>query len=91
MVSEAWTMVESARTMTQLYTDSVLPQAEQSLASARASYETDRGDFLDLLDAWRSLLGLRIEYEESRAEYWKGRADLARAVGDPSMLGVHDE
>jgi outer membrane protein TolC len=91
MVSEAWAVVESARTMTLLYTDSVLPQAEQSLAAARAGYETDRGGFLDLLDAQRSLLRLRLEYEESRAEYLKGRADLARAVGDPEMLGVRDE
>jgi outer membrane protein TolC len=91
MVSEAWTMVESARTMTLLYADSVLPQAEQALASTRAGYEGDRGDFLDLLDAQRSLVRLRLEYQEARAEYLKGRAELARAVGDPAMLGVRDE
>jgi outer membrane protein TolC len=91
MVSEAWTMGAAARTMMRLYADSVLPQAEQAVASARAAYATSRASFLDLLDAQRSLLQFRLAYEEAVTEYLKSRADLALAVGDRALLGVGDE
>lgn len=91
MVREAWTMVATSRATVNLFTHSVLPQAEQSLASARAAYETDRAGFLDLLDSVRTLLQFRLEYEESLAEYLKSLADLGLAVGDLRMLGGTDE
>jgi outer membrane protein TolC len=91
MVRDAYTMVSTSRTLVDLYRDSVLPQAEQSLASARAAYETDRVGFLELLDAQRSLLDFRIEYQDALAMYLKSLADLGVAAGDITMLGVTDE
>jgi outer membrane protein TolC len=74
--------------MARLYADSVLPQADQAVASARVAYETDRAGFLDLLDAQRSLLQFRLEHEQAVVEYLKSRADLVLAVGDMALLGV---
>jgi len=91
MVREAWTMVSTGRTLVTLYRTSVLPQAEQSLASTRTAYETDRVDFLNLLDSQRSLLQARLDYQMAITDYMKSRADLGLAVGDPAMLGVSDE
>jgi len=91
MVREAWTMASAARTLVHLYRASVLPQAEQALASTRASYETDRASFLDLLDSQRSLLRARLEYETALTDYLKSRAELGLAVGDPALLRIdHD-
>jgi outer membrane protein TolC len=91
MVREAYAMVASARAMTHLYRDSVLPQAEASLASSRAAYETNKAGFLDLLDAQRMLLDSRMGYLDATADYLKSRAALGLAVGDPEMLGVKYE
>jgi outer membrane protein TolC len=91
MVRDAWTMMTTSRTQVNLYRDSVIPQAEQSLASARTAYETNRAGFLDLLDAQRSLLESRLEYQTALVDYLKSRADLGLAVGDPRLLGVPHE
>jgi outer membrane protein, heavy metal efflux system len=91
MVRETCAMVASARAMTHLYRDSILPQAEASLASSKAAYETNRAGFLDLLDAQRMLLDSRMGYLDATADYLKGRAALGLAVGDPEMLGVKYE
>ncbi len=91
MVRDAWTMASTTRTLVNLYRDSVLPQAEQSLASTRAAYETNRVDFLNLLDSQRSLLMARLEYEEAITDYLKSRADLGLAVGDAQLLGANHE
>jgi outer membrane protein, heavy metal efflux system len=91
MVREAYAMVSSARAMSHLYRDSILPQAEASLASSKAAYETNRAGFLDLLEAQRMLLDSRMGYLDATADYLKGRAALGLAVGDPEMLGVKYE
>jgi outer membrane protein TolC len=91
MVRDAYTMASTSKTLVELYRDSVLPQAQQSLASARAAYETDRVGFLELLDAQRSLLDFRLEYQDALAMYLKSLADLGVAVGDFAMLGVSHE
>lgn len=88
MVRDAWTMVTTARTLVDLYRVSVLPQAEQTLASTRSAYETNRVDFLSLLDSQRALLQTRLEFEEAVTDYLKSQADLALATGDARLLGV---
>lgn len=91
MTRESLAMAVAARETLSLYRDSVLPQAEASLASSKAAYETGRAGFLDLLEAQRMLLDSRMGFAEAKAEYLKGRATLGLAVGDPEMLGVSHE
>jgi outer membrane protein, heavy metal efflux system len=91
MVRDAYAMAVAARAMARLYRESVLPQAEASLASSKSAYETGRSGFLDLLDAQRMLLESRIGYQDAIAELTKSRAALGLAVGDPKMLGVEYE
>lgn len=45
-----------------LYRTTILPQAEQSLESARAGYRAGKGGFLDLIDTQRAWRGFQLEY-----------------------------
>jgi len=61
----------------------VLPQAEQSLRAAEAGYEAGKTDFLDLVDANRTLLDAKREYYEYAAGYagWQGRIKALTGEG----------
>ncbi|NIR48232.1 TolC family protein [candidate division KSB1 bacterium] len=64
-----------------LYEQGLITQAESSLESALASYQTGKLDFLNLLDAERMLLNLNLGYVKERSNYQKHLADLERALG----------
>jgi outer membrane protein, heavy metal efflux system len=64
-----------------LYTTSIVPAAEESLAAARSGYEAATNDFLTLIDAEKAYLLARLTAEQAVAEYHKARARLDRAVG----------
>jgi outer membrane protein TolC len=65
----------------QLYEQGLLIQAESSLESATSAYKTGKLDFLNLLDAERMLLQLRLAYIGEQASHFKQFAALERAVG----------
>jgi outer membrane protein TolC len=64
-----------------LYEKVLIPQAEQSLKSAESGYETGKINFLDFLDAERTLLKIQYGYWKVFSDYLKHFADLERAVG----------
>lgn len=61
--------------LSELYSGTVLPQAEQSVKAAEAGYQAGKTDFLDLVDANRTLLETKREFYEYSAGYagWLGR------------------
>ncbi|OGR68679.1 MAG: hypothetical protein A2081_03825 [Elusimicrobia bacterium GWC2_61_19] len=65
------------RRLTDLYGSTVLPQAEVSLKASEAAYQAGKTDFLDLVDANRTLLETKREYYEYAAAYaaWLGRLE----------------
>ncbi len=65
----------------ELYEQGLIPQAESSLESAIANYSTGRLGFLDLLDAERMLLSLRLGHIKEQANYQKQIAAIERTVG----------
>lgn len=80
-IQRAYVRVTTAEARAELLATSIIPQAEQALAIARAGYQTDRGDFLPLLDNQRVLLDARLEYHALLTEREQALADLERAVG----------
>jgi outer membrane protein TolC len=60
----------------------IIPQAEESLASAEAAYTTDRLDFLNLLDAERVLFQSRLSFHRLVSDMWIALADLELSVGE---------
>ncbi|MDA8244204.1 MAG: TolC family protein [Elusimicrobia bacterium] len=69
--------------LVELYSGTVLPQAEQSLKAAEAGYQAGKTDFLDLVDADRTLLETRREFYEYSAGYaaWLGRVSALTGEG----------
>jgi outer membrane protein TolC len=69
--------------LTQLYGDTVLPQAEESLKAAEAGYQAGRTGFLDLLDSDRTLLESERQFYEYSAGYaaWLGRVKSLTGEG----------
>jgi len=64
-----------------LYRTTVLPQAEESLTSARAGYRTGRTDFLNLLEADRALREFQLAYYRALVDWQQRIAELEQVVG----------
>lgn len=83
-VRDAYARWEAARDAHAVFVKDVLPLSQQSLESARASYVSGSGSFIDLLDASRSLLEARLSADRARARYEQALADLDLASGSSS-------
>jgi len=75
-VQEAALRLDSLGERGRLFRAVIIPQAEESLASAEAAYATDRLGFLDLLDAERILFRSRLSYHRLVSDLWIALADL---------------
>lgn len=64
-----------------LYTNTLLPQAQQALEAASAAYQAAKIDFLNLLDAQRMLLSFRLAKQQALQERRQHIAELEQAVG----------
>lgn len=80
-VRDAWFQATTARDQVALYRQNLLPQAEQTVESSRASYEAGKESFIDFLDTERSLLNFRLGLVASETELAKALAALERAIG----------
>ena len=65
----------------QLYRNLLIPQAETSVEATLSAYQTNRTDFLDLLDAERTLFQLEMGYVDALLRYLDATALLERALG----------
>jgi len=66
-----------------LFEDVLIHQAAESLRSAESAYATGTYNALDLLDAERVLLGVRVATERARTDFAVASAELEGAVGLP--------
>lgn len=73
--------VQTHRNLVQLYRYTVIPQAEQTLQSTTAAYQTGKTEFLMLIDAYRMVLMARLDYHEAVMNYMASQAALEQAVG----------
>ncbi len=82
-IQEARIRAEAARKLVELYRDTLRPQAQTTLKAAAAAYQTDRTDFLNLLDSQNAALEVEYAYFRALSEYERQVADLQRAIGGP--------
>lgn len=73
--------MRSAERQTQMFQQVILPRAEQLLASARQSYSTGTGTFIELIDAQRTILDVRLMVAQMRVEREKRLAELEALAG----------
>ncbi|HBA59303.1 MAG TPA: hypothetical protein DCZ92_00485 [Elusimicrobia bacterium] len=67
----------SSLRLVELYRGSVIPQAEEALKIAQSGYQAEKADFMDLLDAQRTLLDFRMDYYRYVVDYrtWLARVE----------------
>jgi cobalt-zinc-cadmium efflux system outer membrane protein len=63
--------------------DEVLPGAQQAFDAAREGYRQGKFQFLEVLDAQRTLFEARGQYVEALSAYHKAVAALERLIGEP--------
>jgi cobalt-zinc-cadmium efflux system outer membrane protein len=67
----------------ELLRDTVLPRAEQAYQAARDGYNQGKFNYLDALDAQRTLFEARGQYINSLAGYHTNVATVERLIGEP--------
>ncbi len=82
-IREAVVYAQTAQRLMELYRDTLRPQAQSALKSAVAAYQTDRTDFLNLLDSQNTALEVEYAYYRALSEYEQRLAELERALGAP--------
>jgi outer membrane protein, heavy metal efflux system len=87
-IEEARARVQETRHEIHVMATAVLPATERALTSIRTAYESNRSDFLTLLNAERDLARARLGWHRARVEYRMALADYERAVArDAAPLG----
>jgi outer membrane protein TolC len=64
-----------------LYEDALLPRAQQALNVTQTAFETDKVDFLNLIDAQRTYLEFELSLERAKFNYAQRVAELEMLVG----------
>jgi cobalt-zinc-cadmium efflux system outer membrane protein len=75
--------IETLDRQISLFSDTLLPQAEQALRSTEAAYSTGGVGVLELLDSERVLLDVRLSLEKFDSDYRKSLAEMERVTGVP--------
>ena len=81
-ITRAHAEIERQRGNADLLTRAILPQARATFASASASYQSGRGDLLNVLDAMRAMFAAETMYVRAVAELAKAAAELQALVGE---------
>lgn len=80
-VRDAYARVEANKKLVELYETAFLPQAEETLNASVRGYESDKTDFLTLLDSRRMLIDFKLRHYNSILDLRIALADLERAIG----------
>ncbi|MEW6509822.1 MAG: TolC family protein [Bacteroidota bacterium] len=80
-LQDALVKVQTYQNILLLYKTTVVPQAEQTLQSTLAAYQTGKTEFLMLIDAYRMLLMARLDRYMAVMNLMTSQAQLEQAVG----------
>jgi outer membrane protein, heavy metal efflux system len=80
-LQDALIKVQTNQNLALLYKNTVIPQAEQTLQSILAAYQTSKTEFLMVVDAYRMVLTAKLDYHMAVMTYMTSQAQLEQAVG----------
>ena len=80
-IKDVLAKIDAAEKLITLYRTTVIPQAQQTLESARAGYQAGKTEFLALLDAQRAIKDFQLDYYKALTAFEQRKAELERAVG----------
>ncbi len=73
--------LEQNGSLVELYKKGIVPQAGQSFQAALIGYQTDRLDFLTLVNNLLTYFNFELEYNRVLTNYYKNLAQLAYVIG----------
>ncbi len=82
-LAQAHGRLSTARMEAQLIKAEILPDAQRNVAATTKGFEFGKFNFLDVLDAQRTLLQARSQYLRSMSEAHRASADIDRILGEP--------
>ena len=71
----------TAKRTVMLYEHTLIPQARQALDAANTAYQANKVDFLNLLDAQRTLLNFQLEQHKALWDHRMHTAQLEQVIG----------
>jgi len=77
---------DDAERRAELYEDTLVPKADESLGATLDAYATGRADFGELIDVQRTVLTFQRELLEARVDRANARARVASLVPDPAAI-----
>ena len=80
-VGEAYEAFMTARDVVEIFRSAVLPQATKAIEQTREGYRVGKFEYLDLLDAQRTLAEARVGYTTAVAELNESAATLEELTG----------
>ncbi len=73
--------IEDSRRKVKLYTDILLPKANEMLAASEAAYKAGEIDFLSLINAQQTLLSFELMLERAITDEMQSSAELEKFIG----------
>jgi cobalt-zinc-cadmium efflux system outer membrane protein len=80
-VREAALKLDAGRERVRLLETTVLPHIRQAVDVATVAYQSNRGEYLDLLDSQRLFLTTRMDLIAAQADVQRAAAELESAIG----------
>jgi cobalt-zinc-cadmium efflux system outer membrane protein len=80
-LSNAFSLYTSTREQVRFFTNTVIPQSEESLKIASQGYKQGEFDYLEVLDAQRTLANTRISYLKILNELFSSITEIEKLVG----------
>ncbi len=82
-LAEAYRALASAHEELTALRETVLPGSKQAFEAVTEGYRLGKFEYLDVLDAQRTLIGAGGQYLRALSEYHKAAADVERLIGEP--------
>jgi outer membrane protein TolC len=73
--------VEDAERKIKLYSETLIPQAQQAMKVTQQAFTAGDASFLDLIDSQRTLLDVQLEHERALVDRAEGLAEVEMLVG----------
>jgi len=80
-IRDAYARAEANKKVADLYANSFIPQADETVKAAIRGYESGKTDFLSLLNSQRTLIEFKLDRYKALMELQISLADLEKAVG----------
>lgn len=87
-LAEGYGALSSAHEELTALRTTVLPGAQQAFEAVSEGYRLGKFEYLDVLDAQRTLIGAGGQYLRALSEYHKAAADVERLIGAPLNSGL---